>query len=350
MAERLRFAVIGAGAIGLDHLTSLSTCPRATPVALAENSARRAREASDRFKIPRSYSDYHELLEHPDIDAVTVAVPNHLHAQVAIDALKAGKHVLLEKPMATSAKDAARIAEAARKAKRVLMVGMNYRFHKQAQMARTLIERGDLGEIYHSRSFWLRRAGIPRIGSWFTQKRLAGGGCAYDLGVHMLDLCLYLMKDFEAVSVSAQTHSKLGRRGLGEFDWGKSEVDPARPFDVEDLSVALIKLKSGRSVLLEVSWAALLPADGRELGVDLLGSHAGISLFPARLQRPILEGWETIQPNFAKLPHSEDRIHHFVNCLLDGKRPLVTVEESLKVQQILDAMYTSAATGKEVRF
>ena len=103
MGDRLRCAVIGTGAIGLDHLTSLSLCPRATAVAIAESNPARAKEASERFKIPRIYSDYRELLEQVDIDAVTVALPNFLHAQVAIEALKARKHVMLEKPMATSA-------------------------------------------------------------------------------------------------------------------------------------------------------------------------------------------------------------------------------------------------------
>jgi predicted dehydrogenase len=96
----------------------------------------------------------------------------------------------------------------------------------------------------------------PRIGSWFTQKRFAGGGCTYDIGVHALDRCLYLMGEFDAAAVSGQTFAKFGPRGLGNGGWGKSEIDPKAKFDVDDLSVALIKLKSGRTVLLEASWAA----------------------------------------------------------------------------------------------
>src|SRR5258706_10671168 len=120
MADKLRCAVIGAGGIGLDHIHSLTTCHRAAVVAVAELNPQRAREASVRHNIPRSYIDYNELLEQPDIDAVTIAVPNHLHAPMAIKALKARKHVLLEKPMATSSKDAARIVEAAKGMKRTL--------------------------------------------------------------------------------------------------------------------------------------------------------------------------------------------------------------------------------------
>src|SRR5271163_1901407 len=149
MGERLRFGVIGAGGIGLEHLSSLSQCPRATAVAIAENNPARAKEASERFKIPRSYSDYNELLDQADIDAVTIALPNHLHAPVAIAALKARKHVMLEKPMAMNAKEASRIIDTAMKMKRTLMVGQNQRFARASQLAKLLIQRGDLGEIYH---------------------------------------------------------------------------------------------------------------------------------------------------------------------------------------------------------
>lgn len=349
MADKLRCAVIGAGGIGLDHLHSLTTCHRAVAVAIAETNPQRAREASARHNIPRSYADYRELLEQPDIDAVTIALPNHLHAPVAIEALKARKHVLLEKPMATSAKDAGKILDVAKSMKRTLMVAQNFRFDRHTQMARQSIERGDLGEIYHARCFWLRRAGIPRIGSWFTQKKLAGGGCLCDLGVHLLDTCLHLMKEFEVTAVSAQTYAKFGPRGLGEMDWGRSEIDPKRPFDVEDYGVALMRLKSGRTISMEVGWACFQNQQAREYGIDLFGTAAGFSLYPARLFRNTIEGQEILTFNSARVPHPEDRIHHFVNCVLDGKKLLVPPEESLKVQQALDALYASTASGKEVR-
>jgi predicted dehydrogenase len=350
MAEKLRCGVIGTGGIGLEHLVSLTAYPRASAVAIAEVHPQRAREASERFRIPRSYSDYHDLLDQPDIDAVTIAVPNYLHAAIAIDALKARKHVLVEKPMATSAKDAARIVETAKKMKRTVMVAQNFRFNRHTQLARQIIDRGDLGEVYHARCFWLRRSAIPRIGSWFTQKQYAGGGCVCDIGVHLLDACLHLLKDFEVVSVSGHTHSKLGPRGLGEMNWGKSEINPQRPFDVEDFGAAFIKLKSGRAVTLEVCWAGFVPDDGREYGIDLLGTNAGLSLYPARLIRHTPDGYQTTHLNSLKLQQSEDRIHHFVSCVLEGRKPLVTPEESLKVQEVLDAIYASSSSGKEVRF
>ncbi|MDB6068283.1 MAG: oxidoreductase [Pedosphaera sp.] len=349
MAERLRCGVIGTGAIGLEHLSSFLQCPRGSAVAIAENNPARAKEAAERFKIPRSYSDYKELLDQADIDAVTIALPNHLHAVVAIEALKARKHVLIEKPMAMNAKEASKVIDTAAKMRRTLMVGQNFRFNRQTQMAKMVIQRGDLGEIYHARCFWLRRSGIPRIGSWFTQKKLAGGGAIYDIGAHVLDTCLHLLGDFDVANVSGHSHSRFGTRGLGEVHWGKSEIEPGKPFDVEDYGAALLRMKSGRTVNFEVSWAGHQPADGREHGIDLLGTLGGLSLYPARLFRNGPNGYETIQLGNLKVPHPEDRIHHFVSSVLDGKKPMVAVEESLKVQQILDAIYTSSSTGKEVR-
>ena len=161
MGERLRCGVIGTGAFGLEHLNSLQQCHRATAVAIAESNLARAKEASERYKIPRSYSDYRELLEQADIDAVTIALPNHLHAPVAIEALKARKHVLVEKPMALNAREASKMIDAAAKMRRTLMVGQNFRFNRHTQMARLVIQRGDLGELYHARCFWLRRNGDP---------------------------------------------------------------------------------------------------------------------------------------------------------------------------------------------
>lgn len=333
----------------MDHLHSLTTCHRAAAVAVAELNPQRAREATVRHNVPRSYTDYHELLEQPDIDAVIIALPNHLHAPVTLEALKARKHVLVEKPMATNAKDAAKMIEAAKLMKRTLMVAQNFRFNRYTQLAKQIIDRGDLGELYHIRCFWLRRAGIPRIGSWFTQKKQAGGGCIYDLGVHLLDTCLHLLKEFDVTTVSAQTYAKFGPRGLGETDWGRGEVDPKRPFDVEDYGVALLRMKSGRSISMEVGWACFQNQQAREYGIDLFGTAAGFSLFPAKMFKNTVDAQETIQYNASKVPFPEDRVHHFVQCVLEGKKMLVPPEESLKVQQVLDALYASAASGKEVR-
>ncbi len=349
MPEKIRFGVIGAGGIGSSHLRSLNECANVAVVALAESSPHRLKSIQETFPALRGYSDYRELLDQSDIDAVTIALPNYLHASATIEALQAGKHVLLEKPMATNYGDALKIAEAVNRTGRTFMLAQNFRFNRFTQAAKQIISRGDLGQVYQVRGFWLRRWGIPRIGSWFTQKKLAGGGCTYDLGVHVLDLCFHLLGDFAVASVSGQIHSQFGQRGLGEMDWGKSDIAPGRPFDVEDYSLALVKMKSGASVAIEISWAAHQEKTEREMGVDLYGSEAGLSLFPAKLRRQGAAGYETIELTAANMELTENRIHYFVNCLAEGKSPIVTLDESLAVQRVLDGIYRSAGTGREVR-
>jgi len=349
MREKLRCAVIGAGAIGIEHLNRLLHCPRAATVAIAELNPQRLREAAEKFHVPRTYTNYKELLEQPDIDAVMIALPNFLHAPVAVDALNARKHVLIEKPMANNAKEAAKIIAAAQKNRRTAMVAKNLRFERDTQTARLAIQRGDLGEVYHARGFSHRHSNIPRIGSWFTQKQYSGGGCMADSGSMLLDTLFHLLNDFAVSSVSATTHAKFGTRGRGEGTWGKSEVDAKRTFDVEDHSTAFLRMKKGYTVTVETSWAGFHPGDNREEGIELLGTEAGMSLFPAKLFKQSLQGFETTHFYNTKNGPVEDHISHFVNCVIEGRKPINPIEESLQVQQILDAIYLSAETGKEVR-
>jgi predicted dehydrogenase len=173
------------------------------------------REATERFHVPRGYSNYKELLEQPDIDAVMIALPNYLHAPVAIDALEARKHVLIEKPMATNAKEAAKIVAAAQKSRRTVMVAKNFRFDRHTNSARLRSSAATSAKSIR-RAFWNRHSGIPRIGSWFTQKKFSGGGCLADSGALLLDVLFHLLNDFDVLAVNAATHAKFGPRGRGE--------------------------------------------------------------------------------------------------------------------------------------
>ncbi|MEO7598339.1 MAG: Gfo/Idh/MocA family oxidoreductase [Opitutus sp.] len=350
MAKKTSFnvAVFGAGAIGLDHISSFQQHPAAQVVAIADTSATRAAEAAKLYDVPGVATDYRQLLARDDVDVVSIALPNYLHAPVALAALKAGKHVMIDKPMATNARDAARLLVEAKKRRVLLMVGQNNRFSPDVQTLKQLILKGVLGEVYHAKTAWTRRGGIPRIGSWFTQKQFAGGGSTYDIGAHALDRCLYLMGEFDAAAVSGQTYAKFGPRGLGEGNWGRSEVDPKKPFDVEDMSVALIKLKSGRTILLETSWAAHQPfADFN--GTQLFGTEAGALMPNLQLFRKTENGYSTENVTTTTPLVNPNRMAHFIDCLLGKEEPYVKATESLAVQKILDAIYKSSQTGREVR-
>jgi len=341
-------AVFGAGAIGLDHLGAFQQHPAANVAAIADNHASRGAEAAKLFDVPLVATDYRELLARDDIDVVSIALPNYLHFPVALDALKAGKHVMLEKPMATNARDAARLIAEAKKRRVLLMVGQNLRFSPDVQTLKQLVLKGVLGDVYHAKTAWTRRGGIPRIGSWFTQTKFAGGGCTYDIGVHALDRCLFLMGEFEAAAVSGQTYAKFGGRGLGEGAWGRGEIDPAKPFDVEDMSIALIKLKSGRTILLESSWAGH-QASADFNGTQLFGTEAGALIPNLQLYRKTEHGYAVESVTTTTTLTNPNRMAHFIDCLLGKAEPYVKLSESLAVQKILDAIYLSSRTGREVR-
>jgi len=344
----INVAVIGTGAIGIHHLQSLASDPRVRLAALAEAHPGRLAEAGSQFGILDLQTDYQAVLANPTIDAVSIALPNFLHAPVALAALAAGKHVHLDKPMATHAEEAEAIIRAAAASGKVFMVGQNQRFSPAAQTVRQLVTQGRLGEVYHANATWVRRSGIPRPGSWFTQKALAGGGATYDIGVHVLDLALHLLGDFDAASVSGQTFAKFGPRGLGGGGWGKSEADASKPFDVDDFAVALIKLRSGRSVMLEAVWAR--HQDQPDVnGVQVFGTDASATTKPLQLMREGPDGYLVEQLNPLPTVVNPDRLVHFVDCVLGLATPYVPAQESLAVQRILDALYESSATGHEVR-
>ena len=345
MSKTFNVAVIGAGAIGLDHIRSFQKHPDAQVVALAEVSPERGKEAADEFKIPTLVTDYKTLLARDDIDVVSIALPNYLHAPVGLESLQAGKNVMIDKPIATRAQDAAQLLEESKKQGTLLMVGQNNRMTETVQTAKQMINDGKLGEVYHAKTAMLRRSGIPRIGSWFTQTQFAGGGSTYDIGVHALDRALYLMGEFEAHSVSGKTYAEFGPRGLGDGNWGKGEIDPNKPFDVDDLSIALIKLKSGRTVLLEASWAGHL--DNYD-GTQILGTEGGLKFPPLQFYHDTPDGYKIEDVEMLPPLVNTNRMVHFIDVLQGKAEAFVKPEESLALQKILDAIYESSRTGREV--
>lgn len=346
--DPIRFGIIGAGQISHSGAAGINSHPQAKVVAAQDLSAERLKTLCDKSDIAKAYTDSAELFADPEVDAVYIAVPNRFHVPLTIQALEAGKHVILEKPFAMNYAEAQQAAEVAKKTGKVLTLGMNMRFVAAAQKMKTLIEKGELGEIYHAKTSWLRRAGIPRLGTWFGNRELAGAGCLGDIGVHALDVCLYLLGNFDAVTVSGSTYTKFGNRGLGEGGWGQSDrTDIA--FDVDDFASGFIRLSNGCSVTLDVSWAAH-SEEGNRAEVELYGTEAGAHAMASKIFRPVEGGYQILQNPEAEVrfPHY-DRFHNFINHLLGTEELCVTVEQALKVQRILDALAESSACGREVQ-
>ena len=219
------------------------------------------------------------MLALPELDAVSVCTPNFLHAELALASMAAGKHVLCEKPMANTLENAQQIAKAAKEVSTIFMMGMNNRFRGDTTVLKALIEAGELGDIYYAKCGWVRRAGIPGLGGWFTTKSMSGGGPLIDLGVHMLDMTMYLMGNPAPVSVSGSTYAHFGPRGLGSSNYGY-KPDPSTPlkYDVEDLATGLIKFDNGATLFVEASWASHI-AHEKNYSI-LMGTEGGAQLDP----------------------------------------------------------------------
>jgi predicted dehydrogenase len=349
---RIRFGIVGAGAISRLSCREIAQHPNATIVAAADPSGERLKTLATTFSIARTYPDAAALFADREVDAVYIAVPNVHHAPLARAALLAGKHTLLDKPFAFDLSGAQTVADAARRSDRVFMVGMNQRFDRSAQRAKQLMTAGRLGEVYHVKAFWRRREGIPRIGSWFGNKALSGGGALLDIGVHVLDLALHLCDNFAPTSVTGVAYTRFGNRGLGDGAWGASEREH-QIFDVDDFATALIRLRGALTVSLDATWAAH-QEQPNERDVLLYGTEGGAAVYSDRLFKTGSHSGEyvTVQnPVTEPLPYPHaSRFHHFINVVLGTERSLIPLEQSLAVQRILDGIYESSRTGREVRF
>jgi predicted dehydrogenase len=349
MPATLRFGVIGAGQISRYACHEINRHTAAKVVAASDPSPERLAELAATLGGVRTFADNEALLADAEVDAVFIATPNAFHAPLALRALWYGKHVLVEKPFATNATDAAAVVEQAARAGKLLSVGMNQRFRPESQRVAALVRQGKLGKVYHAKAFWCRRTGIPKLGTWFGKKELAGGGALYDIGVHVLDLALHLLGNFTPISVSGQVYTTFGQRGLGEGGWGLSER--AHPtFEVDDGATALLRFEDGATLALDVTWAIHQKEPDR-MNVTLHGSEAGAGLYPGELYRYGSEKGvyetSTLADTPLTYPHT-NRFHNFIGAVLGSEELCVTPTQALAVQRILDGIYESSRTGREV--
>jgi len=342
--NKLRVGVIGLG-MGRHHVSGYKSHPMADVVAISDTDEARLREIGEQHGVPGRYTSFEDMLQRERLDIVSVTTPNAFHMPHTIAALQAGCHVLCEKPMAMNAGQARQMLDTARAAGKRLMINFSYRFTEQSWALKHEVDSGILGEIYFARTVWHRRRGMPGFGGWFGQKALAGGGPLIDLGVHRLDLALWLMGYPKPVWVigSAYHHiaSAIARR-------------EGKTFDVEDLAVGMVKFANGATLIVEASWAANIKE--RELmETRLLGTHGGL------IQHNINEGYSFeaelyIERNGCQfdmrlhppVPAVKSSMYHFVDSIVNNTPHIATAEEGVIVMELLDAMYASAAKGTPI--
>lgn len=347
-SKPLRVGVLGLGAVAdwfhLPHWRELEEEGRVVLAAGSDLRPEACESMAEKYSIPKTYLDYREMLRKEQLDIVDVCVHNRLHCQTTVDALKAGAHTLVEKPMAMSVKESLRMIQAAEAANRKLMVAQHLRFENGARKVKRMVESGELGEVYTAKATWLRRRGIPGWGKFVHAEESLGGPLA-DIGVHVMDLCVWLMGSPRAVAVSGMVYRKFGDRP--DLVNNMPLLYKRDTFDVEDHAVAMVRFEEGQTMLVQASWAANIADD--HLDVEIMGDKGGAGVFPPRFH-----GYDEDSLFTRKIDWSPERkghreeIRHFVECIEQDKPVMVVPEESLQIQKIINGIYESARKGREI--
>ena len=349
--SKVKLALIGAGNIANAHLEAYRNVPDVEIYAACDINPVRLNKTCDRFGIERRYTDVDTMLsELPELDAADVCVWNCNHAECSIKALNAGLHVLCEKPMAYSAKEAEAMKEAADRNGKLLMIGFVLRFSDGARIAMDFIDKGYLGDIYYAKAQYVRRHGNP--GGWFADKSRSGGGPIIDLGVHVIDLTRYLMGNPKPVSVYAVASDRLGDRkyiktGPG---WVPEDAKEDDVCTVEDFATALIRYDNGACTFLETSY----DINGEDIAKrQLFGTKGGMDLSNGvKLYTTVNDYMADIDVKTANLKGGQDmftaEMAHFIDCVKNGAPCRAKAEDGIAVMKILDAIYETARTGHEV--
>ncbi len=333
--EKVRIGVIGCGAITqIIHLPVLSKMEDVEIVAIADNDKTKLEALAAKYKIVQSFTDHTKLLALEDMDAVHICTPNHLHASMTVEALSAGKHVLVEKPIARTYDEAKMMADEARKRKKKLMVGMNHRFRPDAMVLKNFVKGKELGKIFYTKSGWLRRRGSWNESEWSKKKNISGGGVFMDLGIPMLDLSIWLMENPKVKSVYSAMYNHYQKEGI------------------EDSATVMIRFENDAILSLEVSWTLLMENDF--MYTNLFGTLGGALLNPLRIHKEMHGNLVNVTPTKMEKPENnykksyEYELKHFVECVKHDRPVLSSGDEAAEVLRVSESIYQSAREKREI--
>lgn len=360
--KKTRVAVIGTGMIAnAAHIPAWRDIPEVEIVAVADNREQAARETAQRYGIPGCYTDYNEMLAQEKPDVVSVCTPNRMHKDAAIAALKAGAHVLCEKPLSVSEQDAREMFDVAHSCGRILMANQTMRFDPNVQAAKAFYDAGLVGRPYFVEANIIRRRGIPKWG-FFHMEEYNAAGPGFDIGVHVLDSLLWIMGAPKVEAVSGQAFCELGNQderlleSLAESGAPSGVFTPRpydyREFDVEDFISGFIRLENGIAVSVKASWALNAP---EESGVSYIsGTKGGVRILPSAQVITNMAGYQVdVTPHIPKGRGVDFEGHyhstkHFLKVIAGEEEPIIKEHEVLNVLRALDGMYLSAREGKEI--
>ncbi len=343
---KLRCGVVGLG-MGRGHITGYQSHDNCEMVAIADVDESRLAKAKNDLGVEETYTDAEEMFAKANLDVVSVVTPNKFHAPLTIAALEAGCHVLCDKPMAMTVEEATAMKDTADRLGKKLGINFSYRFSAMSYALKQQVDAGVIGDIYFGRTVWHRRRGMPGFGGWFGQKDLAGGGPLIDLGVHRIDLALWLMGHPTPVSVSGSTYNVIAKRLAEEQN---------KKFTCEDLAAGIVKFDNGATLIVEASWA-LNNNEDEHMITSLYGDKGGLVQknqngtydFTAEIYTE--EGGNLYTKVLDKAVGKPPSAYHdFINSILEDREPVAKAEHGIKVQKILNGLYQSAEEGREIVF
>jgi predicted dehydrogenase len=351
LRSKVHIGIIGVGQIGKFHLNTYAKIPEAEVVAAADINEAELKKVAETFKIPDAYTDFHELLERDDIEAVDVCLHNNLHAPVSIAALEAGKNVYCEKPMAGTYFDAKAMYDAAHRCNRKLSIQLNTVFAKETKAAKHLIDEGHLGRLYYARSAGFRRRGRPFVDGYgsvnFVKKEVAAGGALYDVGVYHIAQILYLLGTPRVERVAGKTYQET------EMDERRRKISG---YSVEELGLGFIRFADNLTMQIIESWAVhLSPFECSYI----LGSKGGVRLSPFSFHTTLsdmdIDGTfdvNAVDWRWHQLRENQDAYdspqHHWVAALQERVKLIPTDYVALQTMLISEGIYLSDKLGREV--
>ena len=352
--SKVKVAIIGCGMIANRHHIPCYLQNNDVEIAyFCDIIPERAEKAVADYGCGKAVVDYKEVLADPEVEAVDICTPNLMHSRIAIDAMRAGKHVLCEKPAAINYEEALKMQQVCHETGKVLNIGVVNRFEGHINMIKKYIQEGRLGEVYHVYASFRAHRSIPGIGGAFTTKAIAGGGNLIDWGIHYIDLIMYCMGDPTPVTVSGETFCKLGKdiKKYAYRDmWSENTKDENGTYDVDDSCVGVIRT-TGPVISINGAWAQNI--DQREEFVDFMGTKGGCRLrFNADFTFYTEEDGNFIE--YVPEVHAKDRwngeIDEFVKCVRTGEKIRSHIDYAVLTSKIMQGMYDSAETHREVVF
>ncbi len=359
MKKKLRLGIIGCGGIANGkHMPALKKIDEVEMVAFCDIIKERAEKAAEEYGVPgaKVYEDYNEMLKNENLDVVHVCTPNNIHAPASVAAKEAGCHVMCEKPMAKNVEQAQQMLDAQKRTGKKLTIGYQNRFTPENLYLHEACQNGDLGDIYYAEAEAIRRRAVPTWGV-FIDEEAQGGGPLIDIGTHALDLTLWHMNNYEVKSVKGSVFRKLADQTRTGNAWG--DWDPEK-YTAEDSAFGFVTMKNGATIIVKSSWAINL-AEPREAMCMLAGTkagadcHDGLRINKVQYGKQILEKVDCKSAGVAfysgestSAPDVEAR--QWIDAILNDTEPVTKPEQAFVVTKILEAIYESAKTGKEIIF